>query len=158
MSEQTYAERELVLTRLIDAPRELVFRVWTEPKHMAQWWGPHGFTNPVCEMDVRPGGALYILMHHESGFEHPMPGTFVEVVPPERLVFDNYATDAEGRILLKGAIVVTFEDVGGKTKLTVHARAVGLVPELVQMIGGMEQGWTESLERLESYVAKVRGA
>jgi uncharacterized protein YndB with AHSA1/START domain len=158
MSEQTYAERELVLTRLIDAPRELVFRVWTEPKHMAQWWGPHGFTNPVCEMDVRPGGKLYIVMRHESGFEHAMPGRFIEVVPPERLVFDNEATDANGRILLKGHVVVTFEDEGGKTKLTVRARAVGLVPESVQMIGGMEQGWTESLERLVGYVEKVSGA
>jgi uncharacterized protein YndB with AHSA1/START domain len=158
MSEKTYAERELMLTRLIDAPRELVFRVWTEPKHMAQWWGPYGFTNPVCKMDVRPGGKLYIVMRHESGFEHPMPGRFVEVVPQERLVFDNQAMDAEGSILLKGTIIVTFEDEGGKTKLTVHARATGLVPESVQMIGGMEQGWTESLERLESYVEKAKAA
>src|SRR5271168_3681513 len=86
-------EREVVLTRVFDAPRELVFKAWTEPERLARWWGPHGFTNPVCEADVRPGGAL--LVHMQGfGMTHVMRGTFVEVVEPERLAFTSSVEDA----------------------------------------------------------------
>src|SRR5205085_2306725 len=78
--------RELTFTRIFDAPRALVLGMWTDPKHVAQWWGPRGFTNPVCEMDVRPGGALRIVMRAPDGTEYPMPGIFRDVVAPERLV------------------------------------------------------------------------
>src|SRR5436309_7085220 len=73
------ATRELTITRVFDAPRALVFKMWTEPAHMAQWWGPHGFTNPVCEMDVRAGGRLRIVMRAPDGVEYPMSGTFREI-------------------------------------------------------------------------------
>jgi uncharacterized protein YndB with AHSA1/START domain len=79
-------EREFVISRAFDAPRELVFRMWTEPKHMALWWGPRTFTNPVCEMDVRPGGAYRIVMRVADGMEYPIKGIYCEVVKPERLV------------------------------------------------------------------------
>src|SRR5260370_40570020 len=78
-------EQDLVLTRVFDAPRELVFKVWTNPKHVAQWWGPHGFTNPVCELDLRPGGAILIHMRGANGIVYPMTGVYQEVVEPERL-------------------------------------------------------------------------
>ncbi len=78
------AKREVLLTRIIDAPRELVFEEWTNPKHMAVWWGPKYFTNPVCEMDVRPGGAILIHMQGPDGVVYPMKGTFHEIVKPER--------------------------------------------------------------------------
>ena len=74
--------REVTLTRIIDAPRALVWAAWTEPKHMAQWWGPHQFTNPVCEMDVRPGGKMLIHMKAPDGTVYPMPAIFTEVVKP----------------------------------------------------------------------------
>ncbi len=76
-----------MITRTFDSPRELVFKAWTDPKHVTQWWGPHGFTNPVCELDVRPGGAIRIHMRGPDGTVYPMTGTFHEVVEPERLVF-----------------------------------------------------------------------
>src|SRR5207244_6057570 len=88
--------REVTLTRMIDAPRALLWAAWTEPKHVAQWWGPHHFTNPVCEMDVRPGGKLMIHMKAPDGTVYPMPGTFTEVIKPQRLRFTAFAEGLDG--------------------------------------------------------------
>src|SRR5262245_55581307 len=118
--------RELTLTRVFDAPRQLVFRMWTEPTHMARWWGPRDFTNPVCELDVRVGGAIRIHMRAPDGTVHPMTGTFREIVPPERLVFDAVAEDSAGNPLLEAHTIVTFEDDAGRTRLAVQARAIDL--------------------------------
>lgn len=146
--------RELTLTRIIDAPRALVFRAWTDPKYMTQWWGPKNFTNPVCDMDVRPGGALRIVMRAPDGAEYPMTGVFREVVEPERPVFTNIAVDAAGNHLLEGLTTVTFAEHAGKTKLTVETRAVAMVDYAARMLEGMEAGWTQSLDRLAALVAK----
>jgi uncharacterized protein YndB with AHSA1/START domain len=78
-------EREVVITRIFDAPRALVFQAWTDPKQMAQWWGPHGMSNPICEMDVRPGGAYRIVMRNPNGVDYPMKGVYREVVKACRL-------------------------------------------------------------------------
>ena len=94
--------REVTLTRLIEAPRTLVWAAWTEPEQMAKWWGPHHFTNPVCEMDVRPGGVIRIVMRAPDDApaqfrgDHPMTGIFHEVVEPERIVFTSAVDDASG--------------------------------------------------------------
>jgi len=147
-------ERELVITRVFDAPRALVFKAWTDPKHLAQWWGPKGFTNPVCEVDARVGGAWRIVMRSPDGVEYPGGGVYREIVEPERLVFTNIATDTEGNPLLDGLTTVTFAEHGGKTKLTLQTRAVGLVSFAAQMLEGMEAGWTQSLERLAEKLAR----
>jgi len=94
-------EHELVPTRVFDAPRELVWKVWTDPKHVARWWGPHGFTNPVCELDVRPGGAIRIHMRGPDGTVYPMTGVYLEVVEPERIVFTSAALGADGNPMLR---------------------------------------------------------
>jgi uncharacterized protein YndB with AHSA1/START domain len=154
----TKRDHELTITRVFDAPRELVFTMWTDPEHMAQWWGPQGFTNPVCEMDVRVGGAIRIHMRGPDGVVHPMTGTFREIVAPERLVFTAVAEDQAGNPLLEALTTVTFAERGGKTTLTVHARAVGLAPVAPQMLAGMDAGWTQSLERLAALVAGTRRA
>jgi len=146
-------ERELIITRILNAPRELVFRAWTDPAYLARWWGPKEFTNPVCELDVRPGGALRIVMRGPDGSEYPMNGVFQEVVSPERLVFTTIAVDAAGKHLLEGVTQVTFTQQGGKTKLTVHTRAAAMVDHAAEYLKGMEAGWTQSLERLEALVA-----
>ena len=146
-------EREVVITRVFDAPRELVFRAWTDRKHLARWWGPKGWTNPVCEADVRPGGAWRIVMRAPDGGEYPCGGVYREIVEPERLVFTNIATDGEGKPLLDGLTIVTFAEHGGKTKLTLQTRATGLVSYAGQMLKGMEAGWTQSLERLAEELA-----
>ena len=148
------ASRELAITRIFDAPRERVFQAWTDPKQVAQWWGPKGFTNPVCDMDVRPGGALRIVMRGPDGTDYPMIGVFREIVPPERLVFTNIAVDAKGTHLLEGLTVVTFAEAGGKTKLTLHTSALGLVAAAAAKLEGMEAGWTQSIDKLEAFVGR----
>lgn len=151
-------ERELTLTRVFAAPRALVFKVWTDPKHLAQWWGPDGFTNPVCEVDARVGGHLRIVMRAPDGAQFPMIGVFREVVAPERLVFTNIPVDAHGKPLMDGLTTVTFAEHGGGTKLTVHTRAVGLMPHAARMLEGMEAGWGQTLDRLVAYVARGEAA
>jgi uncharacterized protein YndB with AHSA1/START domain len=149
-------ERTVEFTRIIDAPRALVFRIWIEPRHMAQWWGPKGFDNPVCELDARPGGKILIHMRAPGGTLYPMTGEFLEVVEPERLVFMAYAEDLAGKRLLESRTVVTFEDLGSQTKLTVRAHAVGLVPIAPQMLAGMQAGWSGSLEKLAELAQRSR--
>jgi uncharacterized protein YndB with AHSA1/START domain len=148
----------VVITRIFDAPRELVFKAWTDPKHVAQWWGPKGFTNPVCEMDVRLGGALRIVMRGPDGAEYPMTGVFREIVAPERLVFTNVAIDRQGKPLLEGLTTVTFTDLGGRTKLTLETRAVARVDYASRMLEGMGTGWTQSIDRLGEHIARMHRA
>jgi uncharacterized protein YndB with AHSA1/START domain len=147
--------REVTLTRIIDAPRALVWAAWTEPKHMAQWWGPHQFTNPVCEMDVRPGGKMLIHMKAPDGTVYPMPAIFTEVVKPERLRFTAYAEGLDGTKYLESDTIVTFEEQGARTKLTVKASAKGFHPAAPQMLAGMDAGWSQSLEKLETLLVQM---
>jgi uncharacterized protein YndB with AHSA1/START domain len=145
----TPAPRELVLTRLIDAPRELVFQAWTDPRHLAQWWGPQHFTNAVCEVDPRPGGAIRIDMRGPDGVIYPMKGVFREVVAPERLVFTSTAVeDAAGNPQLEGLATVTFAEHEGKTLLTVHNLILKAGPGAADALAGMDEGWNQSLDRL----------
>ena len=144
--------REVTLTRVFDAPVQLVWAAWTDPRHLAQWWGPKNFTNPVCELDLRPGGAIRIHMQAPNGAVYPMTGSFKEIVPCERLVFTSEARDLDGKVLVEGFNTVTFEDVGGKTKVTVQCRAVGIAPIAPQMLAGMEMGWSQSLDKLAGLV------
>jgi uncharacterized protein YndB with AHSA1/START domain len=146
-------ERELTITRLFDAPRETVWRAWTDPKHLAAWWGPAGFTNPVCEVDLRVGGALRIVMRAPDGAEYPMRGIYREIWPPERLVFHNFAVDADDQPMMDGLTTVTFTARGGKTEMVLHTKATALVPLAIRMLAGMEVGWRQSIDRLAAYVA-----
>ena len=150
----SYGEASVTLTRMFDAPRALVWEAWTDPKMMAQWFGPRGFTNPVCELDVRVGGSLRIVMRGPDGSDYPMKGEFLEVSVPERLVFTNIAIDSEGKHLLEGKTTVTFSEKGGKTTLTLETHAVGLVPIAPQMLAGMEAGWTQSIDKLQELVER----
>jgi uncharacterized protein YndB with AHSA1/START domain len=148
-------EREVVLTRIFDAPRDLEFKLWADPRHLAQWWGPHGFTNPVCELDLRPAGALRIVMRAPDGTDYPMKGVFRGIVVPERLVFTTIAVDAAGNHLLEGLTAVTFAEHDGKTRLTLQTRAVAIVAGAAPMLEGMEAGWTQRIERLAAHVARL---
>jgi len=148
-----YGEDTVELVRVLDATRVLVWKTWTNPTMMAQWFGPAVFTIPVCELDARPGGNLRIVMRAPNGTEYPMKGIFREVVSPERLVFSNIAVDKDGNHLLEGETAVTFAERDGKTELTLNTHAVGLVPIAPQMLAGMEAGWTQSIDKLEALVA-----
>ena len=155
-----HGEREATITRTFDAPRALVFKMWTDPEHLAKWWGPRGFTNPTCEADVRPGGKIYIIMRGPPGTPYsgdfPMTGEFQEIVAPEKIVFTSFAIDKDGNVQIEGHNTITFTEQGGKTTLTIKARAVARVAIGAQMIQGMEMGWTQSIDKLEELVAQSR--
>jgi len=148
---------DLVMTRVFDAPRELVFKAWTETKRVAQWWGPAGFTNPVCEVDARNGGAIRIHMRAPNGVVYPMRGVFQEIDEPERLVFVTSALDEKGNSMFDILNTVTFEDQHGKTALTLQARVIQETAVAPQYLKGMEMGWTQSLDRLAAQVATMHG-
>jgi uncharacterized protein YndB with AHSA1/START domain len=147
---------DLVMTRVFDAPRSLVFQAWTDARHTAQWWGPKGFTNPVCELDVRVGGAIRIHMRAPDGAVYPMTGRFEEILEPERLVFVSSALDKNGDSIFDVLTSVIFAEQGGKTTLTMQARVIKTTALAPQYIKGMEAGWTQSLDRLGDHVAKLK--
>ena len=148
---------DLNISHTFDAPRDLVFKAWIDPKQLAQWWGPHHFTNPRCEIDARPGGAIHIDMRAPDGTVYPMKGEVKEIVEPERLVFTSVPIDDKGNALFEVLTTVTFAERSGETTVSVKAHVVRMVaPEAEQMLAGMEAGWTQSLERLEEYISHVR--
>ena len=150
-------KRELHITRVLDAPRDLVFQAWTDAKHVAQWWGPKYFTNPVCEIDARPGGTILIHMQDPDGNVYPMEGAFDEFVENERLVFTAGALTGEaGEPMLEDVTTVTFEEVDGKTRVTVNARVTKVTPEAEAALEGMEQGWNEQMDKLAEFLAQAR--
>lgn len=155
LPEMGFDAKYIVIERLVDAPPELVFQCWTDPKHMQRWWAPHGFTNPVCELDVRVGGAWRIVMQAPGGTQYPCTGVYQEIVPAERLVFTNIATDAAGNPVLDGLTTVTFTETNGKTKLTVSTGAIALVDYAVNYLQGMQAGWTQSLEKLDAELVRA---
>jgi len=145
---------ELILTRVFDAPRDLVFDAWTDRDRLARWWGPKGFTNPVCEIEVRVGGAIRIHMRAPNGVVYPMTGVFREIDPPHRLVFTAAALDAAGDPMFEVRNAVTFEEEAGKTRLTLRATVLSTTAAAPQHLAGMETGWCLSLDRLASEVTR----
>jgi uncharacterized protein YndB with AHSA1/START domain len=149
------ADREIVITRVFNAPRTLVFKAWTDPKHLAQWWGPRGFTNPRCEVDVRAGGIIRIDMRAPNGTVYPMAGIYLELVEPEQIVFTSGALDDKGNQLFEFLHTVTLAEKGGKTTLTIRSRVVKTTAEAAKYIGGFEAGMTQSLEKLAGHLAQT---
>jgi uncharacterized protein YndB with AHSA1/START domain len=146
------ARQELIIIRTFDAPRKLVWKAWTDPKHLKQWWGPHGFTNPVCEVDVRPGGGIRIDMRGPDGTVYPMTGVYQEIIEPKRMVFTSGALDAKGKPLFEVLTTVTFAEFAGKTKVTLHASVSSTTAEGAPHLAGMEEGWSQSLDRFAEHV------
>ncbi len=143
------AERELVVTRVFDAPRRLVFKAWTEPEHLARWWGPQGFALISCDIDVRPGGAWCRSMRAPDGSEIRKHGVYREIVAPERLVFTYVSDDAEGNSGPETLVTVTFADLDGKTRLTLRQTLF----ESVVARDAHQVGWTSCLERFAEYLS-----
>ncbi len=141
-------DRDLVLTRVLEAPRERVWQAWADPRQLAQWWGPAGFTNPVCEADLRPGGLLRIDMRGPDGTVYPMTGVYREVIAPGRLVFVSSALDEKGEPLFEVLTTVTFAEQGGRTRLTVKAEVVKTTAGAAPYLEGMAEGWSQTLDRL----------
>jgi uncharacterized protein YndB with AHSA1/START domain len=150
-----FPRRGIRLARAIAAPRARVFRAWTEAGLLRSWWGPAGFTNPVCEVDGRVGGLIRIVMRAPSGTEHSLRGAFREVAAPERLAFTSLVEDARGDPLLDAVTRIELAEAGGMTALTLQASAAGLSPAAPPMLDGMEAGWSQSLERLAALIGET---
>jgi uncharacterized protein YndB with AHSA1/START domain len=147
---------DLVITRTFDAPRDLVFRAWTEPERLMRWWAPKGCTTPFCTVDLRPGGRFHYCMRLPEGREIWAIGVYREIVAPERLVYTDSFADADGNPVAPGhygmsdshpaetLVTVLFLEHEGGTKVTLRHT----IPESVEERKGTEQGWGEMLDRL----------
>ncbi len=147
------AERVLKITRTFDAPRSLVFQVWTRPEHWARWLGPREFTAPFCEMDFRSGGAYRACIRSLEGHDYWMRGIYREIVEPERIVFTFAWEDEKGERGHETLVTVTFAEQNGKTTLTFHQA----VFESAADRDSHREGWSECLDRLEAYLQLSKG-
>jgi uncharacterized protein YndB with AHSA1/START domain len=139
-------DRELKMTRVLDAPREVVFKAWTDPKQIVQWWGPNGFRTTIHEMDVRPGGEWRFIMHGPDGRDYPNHNVFREVAQPERIVFDHVSSPTH-------QLTATFTDEGGKTRLTVQlVFATAAEREKVAKEYRAGEGLEQTLRRLGEFL------
>ena len=156
--------RDMVITRTFDAPRELVFKAFTEPERLVQWWGPKNFTTPHCTIDLRVGGKYHYCMRSPDGDDFWGIGTFQEIVEPERLVYIDSFSDADGNVVsparygmegwpLETKVIMTFEEAGeGKTKFTLTC------PDMPtgKGVDMAETGWGESFDCLVDYLSNVQ--
>jgi uncharacterized protein YndB with AHSA1/START domain len=154
----------LVITRILDAPPDLVFKAWTEPERVKCWWGPQGFTSPVATTDLRVGGGYLYAMRSPEGQDAWSTGVYREIVEPERIVATDSFSDAEGNVVpashygmggdwpLELLVTVTFEEVDGRTKLTL--RHEGFPDRENRDLAGM--GWNQSFDKLEGCLAQAR--
>lgn len=152
----------LVLSRAFDAPPTAVWQAWTDPQQFAAWWGPRGFTTTVRRLEVRPGGTYHYCMHDPDGTDYWGTGEYLEVDPPRRMLMTDNFSDAQGNIVPASRyglpdrtgtshVEVTLEEVGeDRTRLTL--RHTGLTGE---DLAGAEQGWTEMVDKLASYLTEA---
>ncbi|HEX5726482.1 MAG TPA: SRPBCC family protein, partial [Longimicrobiaceae bacterium] len=147
------ADREIVLTRVFDAPRELVFRAWTDPEQVPLWWGPRGFTTTTHEMEVRPGGVWRFVMHGPDGTDYPNRVEYVEVVEPERLVY-AHGDDGEGDDT-HFHVTVTFAAEGGGTRVTLRMRFDTAAERDRTVEFGAVEGGNQTLDRLAEHLSTL---
>jgi uncharacterized protein YndB with AHSA1/START domain len=146
------SERELTIERIFDAPRELVFKCWTEPERLARWIGPKGFSGTILTCELREGGNYRAHMRGPDGQDHWQHGVFREIAPPERIVRTYCWTDADGRPTQPETLLtVTFADLGGRTRLTLHQA----VFESVTACDEHRGGWSTAFDKLAEYIATV---
>jgi len=145
------ADRVLEITRIVDAPRALVFRAWTDPAHLARWWGPRGFVTTELVADIRVGGAYRAYMRSPTGTTHCRRGVYREIVAPERLVFTYAWEDARGALGPETIVTVTFAELGAKTRLSLRQA----VFETASACDSHREGWMSCLERFADYVATL---
>ena len=142
---QVIGDREITTTRILHAPRELVFKAWTDPAHVAKWWGPDGFRSTIQKMDVRPGGEWLLVMHGPDGTDYKNKSVFLEVKEPERLVYDHVSGP-------KFISTVTFDDIDGMTKVTMK-QVFESAADLKNVIKAFhaDEGGKQTLARLETH-------
>lgn len=154
--EQT--DRELRFTRIFNAPRQLVFAVFTKPEHLARWWGPKGWTLPVCTIDFRPGGVWHYCLRSAEGEEKWVKATYQEIIEPERIVYTDSFVDASGNLIdnqPEKVTTVTLVEQEGGTKLTSRIRYARADDLKTMLALGMVPGTIESWNYLEQYLADL---
>ncbi len=150
------SDRELVLTRIINAPRERVFRAWTDSELLKQWFAPPPYTTPVADLNVRPGGANLVVMRDPEGNDFPNRGVYLEVVENERLVFTDAYTEAwEPAQKPFMTVILTFGDEGGKTRYTAGVRHWTVADRETHEKMGFHEGWGRCADQLAALVAKL---
>jgi uncharacterized protein YndB with AHSA1/START domain len=158
MSATVHAERSITLIRVLKAPRDLVWKAWTDTAMLKEWWGPEQFTNPRVEGDVRVGSEMHITMRgpRDTPFDmdFPMVKRYREIVPGKKLVFESDAVGPQGEKLIEGLTTVAFTDHPEGTMIEVTASAKAVIPQAVAMLAGMDQGWSQSLDKLTRLVEK----
>ena len=158
MTQKIFAEKSVTITRHFKAPRDLVWQVWTDPKHIKEWFGPESFTNPVVEGEVKVGSIMHITMHGPAGtdFDRDLPCTLLyrEVVPGLKLVFENEPVAPDGSRVMESLTTVTFSDEDGGTRMVMETTAKALVEYAVGYLNGMEQGWAGSFEKMRRLLEK----
>lgn len=150
------SDRELVLTRLIDAPRWKLFKAWTDPELVKQWFAPLPWTTPHAEMDVRPGGASLFVMRSPEGVDYPNRGIYLDVVENERLVFTDAYTEAwqpSEKPFMTG--ILTFEDEGGKTRYTARVLHWTAADREAHEKMGFHEGWGQCADQLAALAARM---
>jgi uncharacterized protein YndB with AHSA1/START domain len=146
-------EPTIVITRTVDAPRELVWKVWTDAKHIALWWGPNGFTNTIHSMDVKPGGEWRYIMHGPDGTNYPNRIVYREVVKPERLVYDH-SGDEVGDIHTFRA-TITFAEREAKTQIRMASVFPSVAARDAVLKFGAVEGGEQTLDRLAAYLPTI---
>ena len=148
------ADRELVLTRIIDAPREKIYRAWTDAEILKQWFAPKPYSTPAAKLDVRAGGSNLIVMRDPQGNDFPNQGVYLEVVPNERLVITDAYTQAwEPSAKPFMTLTISLEDAGlGKTKYTALVRHWSVEDKQTHEKMGFHQGWGICTDQLEAIV------
>lgn len=153
---QETGDRELVLTRLIDAPRAILFRCWTEAELLKQWFAPLPYTTPHAELDARTGGSNYIVMRSPDGEDMPLRGVYLEVVKNERIVFTDAFSEAwqpSEKPFFTG--IITFEEEGDKTRYTARARHWTAEDCEAHAKMGFHEGWGQCADQLAALAAKL---
>jgi uncharacterized protein YndB with AHSA1/START domain len=145
----TPSDREIVITRVVDAPRRLVFAAWTTPEHVARWYGPSTMTLVVCDIDLRPGGAWRFVLRGPDGRDYAFSGVYREIVPPERLV---YTDGFEGMPSHEALVTLTFDERDGKTTITSTSLYQSVEDRDAHIRSGMEAGMVETLDRLAEHL------
>jgi uncharacterized protein YndB with AHSA1/START domain len=149
-------DRDLVLTRIIDAPPAKVFRAWTDPEILKQWFAPLPYTTPVAQLEVRPGGSSLVVMRDPQGNDLPNRGVYLEVVENQRLVFtDAYSKAWEPSEKPFMTVILTFEDAGGKTRYQALVRHWTVADREAHEKIGFHHGWGICADQLEATVAKL---
>jgi uncharacterized protein YndB with AHSA1/START domain len=150
------SDRELVLTRLMDAPREKLYQAWTDAELLKQWFAPNPWTTPHAELDVRPGGASLVVMRSPDGNDMPCTGVYLEVVPNQQLVFtDAYTSAWQPSQKPFMTVILTFEDEGGKTRYTARVRHWTVADREAHEKMGFHQGWGQCADQLAALAATL---